>query len=356
MKYLIKLTPLEPYAFGTEQGFEYPDESGLGKNSYFVTSGLMPEQTTIWGMLRFWLLSNEGLLHSDFCYTPEEQKKIDLLIGTESFNFQAKETQCFGKLVSISPLFLLNNKNEILIKNPFCNKSQDKYSPIKMSDSQVATSEGVIRLPEKDEYNAKYGYAEGFINLKTMKVENDLFEVHLISGNRKNNKNDSDEDCYFKREVVTFKNDKKDYAFAAYLEVADDLAIPESEIVYMGHKQSAFRLEAFKAEHDEELSVQVEKAFDGVSTEPWQCALSDLYVSEGSFDLDTFSIIEEKYLRNLETKYSESGQLKKIRKSNVRYSLVRSGSVFFEHCPLNLENEQVKRLGYNQVVQLGGHK
>ena len=38
MKYLIKMTPLEPFAFGTDQGFKYPDEKGTGKESYFVKS------------------------------------------------------------------------------------------------------------------------------------------------------------------------------------------------------------------------------------------------------------------------------------------------------------------------------
>ena len=47
MKYLVKMTPLEQYAFGDDQGFKYPGEKGTGKESYLVRSRELPEQTTI---------------------------------------------------------------------------------------------------------------------------------------------------------------------------------------------------------------------------------------------------------------------------------------------------------------------
>lgn len=352
MKYLVKMTPLEPYAFGTEQGFAYPGEESLGKSSYFVRSGLLPEQTTIWGMLRFWMLSNSGLMHSNFQYSKEEQERISLEIGSESFQFQAKEVQNFGKLKAISPLFLLNKKDEILIKNPYHNKSTKAYEPMEMSGEEIITSAGTILLPKgKSEYDAKAGYAQGYINLNTKETDTNLFEVHLLSGNRKNNKGDSEEDCYFKREVVTIK---KGYSFAVYME-AEAENLPESGIVYMGQKQSMFKLTVIPTKVPS-LKEQVEAAFAACEGAAWMYALSDLYVGDKAFTLDTFSIVEEKYVRNLETVYQEEKQLKKVKKSKVRYNLIKSGSVFYEHCPLDLENRNVAQLGYNQIVQLGGKR
>ena len=47
MKYLIKITPLEPYTFGTDQNIRYPGEEPTGKETYFVDSGEVPEQTSV---------------------------------------------------------------------------------------------------------------------------------------------------------------------------------------------------------------------------------------------------------------------------------------------------------------------
>lgn len=47
--YKIQLTPLEPYTFGTDQGLSFAGiENSRGKESYYVLSKMVPEQTTIW--------------------------------------------------------------------------------------------------------------------------------------------------------------------------------------------------------------------------------------------------------------------------------------------------------------------
>ena len=121
MRYLVKMTPLEPYAFGTDQTFAFHGVAATGKETYFVRSNMVPEQTTILGMLRYIILEMEGLLKTDFQYSPEERAKMAACIGPESFRLSEKQKQDFGYIHEISPLFLMDGQNHIYIKNPFHN-------------------------------------------------------------------------------------------------------------------------------------------------------------------------------------------------------------------------------------------
>ena len=74
--YKIQLTPLEPYTFGTDQGLSFDGiENSRGKESYYVLSKMVPEQTTIWGMLRYVMLQKANLVESDFGYSDDNKRK-----------------------------------------------------------------------------------------------------------------------------------------------------------------------------------------------------------------------------------------------------------------------------------------
>ena len=49
MQYLVKMTPLEPYCFGTDQSAPYIGAENGGKGTYFIRSKALPEQTTLLG-------------------------------------------------------------------------------------------------------------------------------------------------------------------------------------------------------------------------------------------------------------------------------------------------------------------
>lgn len=339
------MLPLEPYAFGTDQGFEYPGEE-IGKTTYFVRSSLVPEQTTILGMLRYLILSDQRLLNTDFSYGRAEQIKMAEAIGDSSFRFMIQDKQDFGMIHKISPVFLMDSDGCILIKNPFHNKARHGYQPMQLK-REAETSEGKILLPDRQEYNAKDGCASGYYNLSTGRIINDIFHRHIVSGNRKNGKNGTDEDCYFKRELITLKTG---YSFAVY---ADVDRLPDRMIMYMGQKKLAFLFTAQISDTADNLNDRVKEAFRG-GTEKWQYALSDLFVQDNMVH-HSFCIVEEKYLRNMKTVYKEKRHLKKIQKGRIRIHLIRSGSVFYQECGLNLKNENCRQIGYNQIVQLGGN-
>lgn len=344
-KYLVTMTPLEPYTFGNEQGFVYPGEKKTGKESYFVKSNEMPTQTMVLGLLRYLVLQQEGLLRSDFRYSEEEQGKMSQYIGAESFSFSKDIEQDFGFIHEVSPVFLVNEKKEILIRNPFHNKAEKSgYKPMEMEDG-IETSAGTISLPKEEEYDAKVWHATGFYNLTTEAIEKKLFRIQVVSGNRKNEKNGSDDDCFFKRELIILE---KGYSFAAFVEAE---RLPAKTIGYMGKKKSAFGVEACEVE-DSDLAGMVESAFYD-SKDVWFYALGDI-LTEDSLVYDNFCIVEEKQQRNLETVHSESKHLHKLKKSEIRYHLIESGSVFYKSCSVKCKNPNLEKIGYNKLVRLGG--
>lgn len=344
MIYRLKLKPLEPYSFGVEQA----------EDAYFVRSGYTPEQTTLWGMLRYVLLRNEGLLKENFYYTPEERQRMKQCIGAESFQMLASHKQDFGYLKSISPLFLMDNADNYYVKNPFHNKNLDGstmqgYHPMELETKPIRTQMGELLLPGKGEYNAKKGHAAGYYNLTDGTVVTEIFQPYVVSGTRKQaNKLDVGDSTFYKRERIVLD---EHFSFALFAEISEEAReLPQKLFCHMGRYQTAFAMTAEKVQEND-LEKRVRQAFS--SGKVWQYALSDLLCEEKQ-EYHTFCIVEEKKMRNLESVYQQERQRDKLRKSERQFNLIQAGSVFYECCSLNLTNKNGSQIGYNQLVQLGG--
>ena len=256
MRYLIKITPLEPYTFGDDRGFKYKDEKGTGKESYLMRSRELPEQTAILGILRYIILRQEGVLRTDFRYTRDERERIKEYIGGRSFSFMDKDELDFGLIKCISPVFITNEAEQILIKNPYNNKaSKEGYDPIKMSPVTFKTRFGDIFLPDNGEYNAKKGYGFGFYNINTHKIHTDLFTSRFTAGNKKDNPDSKKKDGFFRREIYILK---EGYSFAVYADIDID-ELPKTTIGYMGKKKNAFKIEIIKKAYTDKLEDMVSK-------------------------------------------------------------------------------------------------
>lgn len=362
--YLLKITPLEPFTFGGENGFSF-EEIGY-KGTYYMKSGIAPEQTTIIGMIRYLLLKSEGKLNSSFSYSEEEKRDIAAICGPATFSFEPEGPQNFGYIKSISPLFIIDEDDGIYIKNPFCNKakkpegSDDSYKALKLMNlsTQIDCSKGEgFSFPseKEDGYNAKDGYGSGYICINANKPENqrlkeskDFFKTSNLVGNSKNTQ--KKDDCFFKREVITMKN----ASFGVYLKLDDNAAeLISGAIVYMGKKKSAFRVDVKQVPETVTLQEQAEAFFASYSlAEKWYYCLSDV-LPQGRIEYKNFGITESKLIRNLKTDYSNKGM---NRKGQKRYPLVAAGSVFYGEISiaLQIDNYELKNVGYNQIIKLGG--
>lgn len=366
MTYLVTFCPLEPYTFGTDQSFVFEDAESVrtGKESYLAASNQLPEQTMLLGTLRYMALQKAGLLHTDLCYDPKEQKDIRDLIGPESFSFQ-KQEQSFGVIRSLSPLFLVNReKQTVLIPNPFHNTAKENgYAPMQLGPA-LCSSSGSVRLPTKEAYNAKNGYGSGFLELGSREADRltiyrDLFRKNLITGNQKVMDETEREKAFFRRERYVLHGD---YSFAVLADTEAD-ALPTDCVVYMGVKRAAFRARvcpaeafpAFQGQAAESPSALLKGLVEAElnTGEAWYYALSDLIAPPG-FRLGSFSIVEEKSLRNIETKLGETRLVHRRRRSPIRWHLIRAGSVFSGQAPMLEKNAAAESIGYNVICNLGG--
>jgi hypothetical protein len=370
MRYIATITPLEPYTFGTDQGSRYEGARETGKESYIIESSLMPEQTTILGTLRYIVLANKGLLRSDFNYG-NDRSKIDAAIGSESFSFKASDRK-FGVIKSISPIYIVANtadnenpkSKKIYISNPFCNKhgrdvekTDFGFEPVKMEENTIFTSFGKIQLPAEDEYKAKDGHGNGFIeiteNALEIKQGHELFAKNVITGNRADNRNQDNKDGFFKREIVSFnhKSEKADnvkYSFEVEIE-ADENSFPNQIVAYMGRKRSAFLFKFEKTDGDS-IDTKAKNALKSVGSK-WYYALSDLYLE--NYKAEQFAFVETKKIRNLETHLSKDSYVSKREKSEQRITLIKAGSVFRQD--ITDIAAGCKAAGYNHIIEIGGN-
>ena len=230
-KLLIKLTPLEPYFFGGERIFDFAGDN----KHYFIRSLDVPSQTTLFGALRYMGIQNPN---SDYRLTSEDS----LRIGYKSYNLTVS-SQDFGQIISISPLYLMNQNNRFLIRTPFDHK-------VKVKDIDSKTNERVYHTvykpfvdynPSVDvctlhgkrffplDYIAKDGIADSWLTLDANStIERELFTGIVRPGiNIK-----GDGKGFFKKE---YKMLEKGYAFAFFTEVASEFMI-NNKVVYIWQK------------------------------------------------------------------------------------------------------------------------
>lgn len=363
--YLAIMTPEAPYTFSTDQKSKYANakDGSTGKESYYITSNLFPEQTTLWGMMRLLLLEQAGKVKSDFNYDGDELEKIRNLIGEESFKFESPKEQDFGKLKSISPVFLCetdkNGNIQYIVKNPMCNTSKECFEALAMEKTDVCTDFGTISMPVK--FDAKEGAAGGYVNLHANKCysDDDLFISIVQAGNQKNEngklkKKDRNDGAFFRRVRYMLKNEGTTVrSFGFFVDVEDDVKL-SSDLVTVGAGKNVFSIRFEKKEKGEDLTEQL-KEWGKTEKNRWGYALSDIVV-RGLPEYTDFAIVSMRTMRNLETKsYREKHSYhERFSRRKDRILLIERGSVFFGDSFKPAEDKNLEKLGYNQIIPIGG--
>ncbi len=343
-KYLAKLTPLEPYFFGNEKTFVF---SNSDSDRYYIFSERMPMQTTILGMIRR-LLIPAKVYDPSFIYSDTQRDIIGKWIGFKSFDIESQDTQDFGHIQSISPVFLKKDE-ELLIPLPFDHRNERDtvcYTPLKMGNCKMKTSFGEILLPE--DFQAKKGIADGFVSVSSNKIykAEDIFKEVERVGIKKHGRKGKDEKGFFKRE---YKMLDGDFSFAFYFELKDGTEIKDS-IVYLGQKKSPFELSICQTE-------QSDIRFNAQGGQRVYL-LSDSYCKEDVYDCCDFCITGTRDFRNLAvTNDSRQGYYRKLTKAKYKINLLKAGSVFYVKdmgCfKRHMDNENCRKIGFNKYLILG---
>ena len=202
-EYLVTFRPLGNYSFGSDRRFSFVGKNNYSEDEYtpyFIRTNRVPEQSTVFGMIRYLILVSNGIkLKQDFQYDGNTRNDIEALIGVKSFSLNGG-VQDFGKFEKISPIFLrkiCKNSEEIVIPNPFNNKQGkegiEQFEPMILEkEFTLSTSFGEIALPKSKEYNPKEGYGDGYYNINTGRLETieDIFRTKVATGVRRVTQND----------------------------------------------------------------------------------------------------------------------------------------------------------------------
>ena len=331
-KFLIKLTPIGPYFFGDENAFRFGEKI----ESYYIKSLPVPPMTSVIGMLRYVLLEESGVIKVDGNYDKSSREKMNELIGENGYSVELENSM--GKIADLSPLFIVDENGGKYIQTPLNHKtSENIYTPLAMRAETIKTSHGDIKLPIMEEFNAKDTVGISYMNIRTKKIEKELFlEEERVGINKKKT-----DEAFFKK---MYYNLKSGYSFAFVADI--DFALKDT-ICYMGREKSAFKLTALPVEEKYDVINEIQNNFDY----SFSYAMSDLILKE-KIKYSDYAMVQTGSVRMLKTEY-DAGKLK-IRRHETRYNVIKAGSVFMK-CP-DKDNFYKDAFGLNKIIELGGSK
>lgn len=376
--YLMKLKPIGNFFFGSKKGFADKGQWDRSKENTtsLLRSRKFPQQTSLLGMLRMEILKQD----KDFCfknlsdYKKDEWEKMKISIGPKSFDIDSKD-QDFGMIKNISPLFIYNNRSDdYFMKIPKDHRIYEdidkeskfeKYKPFKISGDKVKTNLGNINLVKKDEYDAKDGISNSWVNIKNKKIYRVEENVKKNISDERITKEKKDkvysENIFIEDQQIGInKNRKVDglykqiyyrlkegFEFAFYLESDFEF---KNNIVQLGKEKSTFKLTVKKVNDSfyDLFSKFVENKEDNKII-----LISDTYISEESEynNLIDFAICNSIPFKNLKT------CKKKITISKTKYNFGERGSVIYAKegkvkalKELIKSNKNLYKIGYNHFI------
>jgi len=331
-KYLIKLTPQEPWFFGGERVFSHPDSVRKGAPKYFIRSNDTPSQTTLFGALRY-------LLHGTKDWEPDEN------VGLNSYHLTGPK-QKFGLIKGISPLYLMSSEEDFYIPAPMDHKNgEPTYTPYKDKDYDEYTTNHDKRWYPVN-YDGKNTFDGGWLCLTDSKVYTELFQSVEQIGI------DVRESAFFKRECKQFKRYEETpdgkrvplkplcFAFFADIDIKEPFA---PQLVFLGQGRRAFTATCEEKEEPDVLPVFRHNI---------AYAQSPIYVNDMHALYGCCEFISAKPLRfrKFTTNY-DSGKRYTLDKLS---QLIAPGSVFRLHDQKKfknmIENGQAQIAGFNQVI------
>jgi CRISPR-associated protein Cmr3 len=345
-KYLIKLKPLSPFFFGGE--INYNRDFDNEYKNYLVKSNYYPQQTSILGMLRKQVLKQEGLLKNIGEYKKSDSDNNNKFIGCESFNINKKKKQQFGKINSISNVFILQESKDKEYKHIVKVPKDIKH------DKEVTKEYQSMKLSSlksvKSSLEGEKGYElEGYDSKKYFKVVNkykyldsdkilDIEDIFIDVEQIGISKNKLD-DAYYKKTSYLLK---KNFYFAIYVNMDYKL---KDDIVYLGGEGSAFKM---MVEEIDKYIYQPCDLNDGKSEKV--ILLSDTYLGDNPYKYCCYAITNTIVFRNRCTKKNTY----KSENIKERYLFLESGSVLYTNNMDELINqiksyENLRNIGYNKV-------
>jgi len=349
--YNIKLTPIDWYFFGGEKTF---GDNGI--HNYYAKSNLLPQETALLGMLRFELLKAEGMIPI------KNKEKADQLVGSKSFNYQEKNS--FGKIISISPVFILKD-DELLFKTPKHYPFKNKNISFENGNVSFTCFSENSKIPFIEDFSGKEIPAESWTAVKNQVIhkefdsenqKNGIFRTKTKIGITKmpaERIEDVDNKNGFFKTVLCTLNPGYSFFFQAELESEKLLG---SRLVYLGAERSMFNM---TVEDVKDLSEKWENIFESIEKKTDELIfISDAFVDSKVLSLCKFAWIDTVPFRNLTRTNKVDGNYASLgaNEKSCRYNLIRRGSVLFfdegkkEDIVNLIDNSNLQTVGYNRYL------
>lgn len=312
MRYLVTLTPLEPFLFGGDNTFGKIGDKENG--TYLVKSRQFPQQSAVLGMLKKEIMTQSGLLTRKVrgeWVDKHNKNEAANLVGVDKFDIQSSSLQNFGSIISLGAIFLVQNQQSFIKK---------------VDIDSCSYKDGLLvgYDPKKDIYD---NYVE--ITSHEKLTTKDIFIPVEQSGNKIGGEDNS----LFKKTSYLLKDSFK---FAFYLECDYGL---KNSIISLGADGSSFKLEV----------STTHEALNYEDKNGYLTLLSDAYISIPIKEHCKFAITSEISYRSLKNK-KHATKINKFEKSQ-RVFLYEKGSVFIEPSSTlleNLNNKNCQQIGYNK--------
>jgi len=316
VRYLVTLTPLEPFLFGGDNTFGKLGSDTEG--TYLVKSRHFPQQSAILGMLKKEIMIQSGVLTRKVrgeWVDRDNKQEAKHLVGDEKFDITASKPQNFGAIKSLEPIFLLQGKKRYIKKVAIANCNYKG---------------GLLQG-----YNPKENIYDNFIEIGSEEAcsSTAIFQAVEQIGNKKG----AEEDSLFKKTSYKLEDG---FQFAFYMESDYPL---QNSIVHLGADRSSFKLEV--KEDNSTLSYHDKNGY--------LTLLSDSYITLPLKENCDFAITSEISYKQLTNSFQKNRRT--FSKSDKVY-LYEKGSVILNPTDKlleNLNNKNCQQIGYNKYTYKG---
>lgn len=352
-KYIVKLIPTGRFFFGGDMTFSISGDDNKSYNekfsSYIIRSLKFPQQTSLLGMLRFLLLSNDNQVFETSTQKIINKGEAENLIGKQSFtvNSPNHEENVFGKIKSIGSCFLYKDE-ECYYQAPFDYTWEIDSYELQASLNGKSVSVPSIKVGEK-EYTSKVSIDKCFLSKSGNVLKEDVFIEDERIGIRKGINGKTEDEAFYKQ--IGYRLEK-DCCFVFDVEVNDidltDLKY-NGQLVSIGADSSMFVTQIEKGSLDVDLPSSYHK-----KNKDWEkvVLLADTYLPD--MDLVNYAISEIKPFRFISTTIENKSYhiMHNLHNRSKRYNLFAAGSVFFVNNAASFkkvvgEKREFVQIGYN---------
>lgn len=358
-KYLVRLEPTGKFFFGGDMQFGINGKEGKF-SSYIIESSMMPQQTSLLGMMRFLLLSNNDVLFDVKNNCIRKRVSVVDLIGESGFTVKDGNKKSFGKIRSLGPCCVYKDG-----KRYFRTPMDNDFLSINWDNAVTATINGKkVHLPElkvmdkdknkEDDYTGKYIFSSSFMEYHSREMidEEKIFKKDPRIGIDKEYEGKSKKNAFYKQ--ISYRL-VKGYCFAFDVELDDSVELTKynGQLVNIGADASTF---IFNAEENNNVEDDNK---DGLSV----VLLSDAYISDEDIKKSQirYSVNKTRPFRFISTNNNSDASYYRVNgkdaaKRSERFELYQAGSVFYfeneeqknKFCDALKNRKDFNQIGYNK--------